>query len=91
MQDATDTWAGILVPYGLEAGQGVGKYPEPVVLCERGENRLGGNQILAPHSTPLRDVLFHCGEKSLQLRRVALWGDDGNGVGDLSRPLGGST
>ena len=45
MQGATDTWADILVPYGLEGGQGVGKYPEPVVLCERGESRLGGNQI----------------------------------------------
>ncbi len=44
----SDTLVGMVVPYGLEAGEGVGEYTEPVVFRKCGESRVYGDEF-HPH------------------------------------------
>ncbi len=44
----SNTRVGMVVPYGLEAGEGTGEYTEPVVLRKCGESRVYGDEF-RPH------------------------------------------
>jgi hypothetical protein len=45
-----DTRVGMVVPYGLEAGEGVGKYTDPIVFRECCESRVYGDEF-RPHDS----------------------------------------
>ena len=38
-----DAWVSMLVPDGLEAGEGIGEYTDPFMVRECGESRMYGD------------------------------------------------
>ncbi len=44
----SDTRVGMVVPYGLETGEGIGEYTDPFVFRECGESRVYGDEF-RPH------------------------------------------